>query len=148
MFTFFWNHKIISVLLILTVFYWVKNPSNKIGFAGKGYIVYDKVPVIFFDVFINQTGKVFIQDDITDPTTLKYWADNQLQVDSKSNDWIPLVVGTGFDSTKFTFPKEILEILRVRRISIKQMPTKEAIVFFNGLRDSTKPAMALIKVTD
>jgi len=133
---FFWRHKILSLIIMALVFYWFYNPSGRFGIARQNFVVYNKIPVAFFDLFVKPNGGMAVELDLREKTNVKYWFDNHL----------PSYKRTGFDSVAFELDKKMISVLRERRIIIRQMPSGDAVAAYNTMKESGKPVAVLLKV--
>ena len=61
---FLWRHKFLSLTVISLFFYWFYNPEGSFGIARKGFVVYNRIPVAFFDLYVNFSGKIVIEGDL------------------------------------------------------------------------------------
>ncbi|NLG17226.1 MAG: hypothetical protein GX556_07860 [Fibrobacter sp.] len=143
---FFWRHKILSLIIMALVFYWFYNPSGRFGIARQNFVVYNKIPVAFFDLFVKPNGGMAVELDLREKTNVKYWFDNHLPSYKRTDTDLTLLVGTGFDSVAFELDKKMISVLRERRIIIRQMPSGDAVAAYNTMKESGKPVAVLLKV--
>ncbi len=143
---FFWRHKILSLIIMILVFYWFYNPAGRFGIARQNFVVYNRIPVSFFDLFVKPDGGMAVELDLREKANVKYWFDNHLPSDKITNTDLTLLVGTGFDSAVFELDKEMISVLRKRRIITRQMPSGDAVAAYNKMKEIGKPVAVLLKV--
>lgn len=143
--SFFFKHKLLSLLIIIGAIYWFKNPADRFGFIYKGFVVYNRIPVINFDFYVSPSGNIFFEDDLNLPSSVQYWYDKHLLISPVGTKDVYLFVGTGFDSTIFTMNKELLPLLQSSRVFIRQAPTLEAVRLYNEAKANGITAAILIK---
>ncbi|NLP02328.1 MAG: hypothetical protein GX089_07530 [Fibrobacter sp.] len=145
---FLWRHKFLSLTVISLFFYWFYNPEGSFGIARKGFVVYNRIPVAFFDLYVNFSGKIVIEGDLRKSENVKYWYDKHLSGEKNiyKGD-LTLLVGTGFDSTSFfKLEQEIFSNLRDRRIFVSQMSSPRAIEKYKEMKMEGRTVAVLLKV--
>jgi hypothetical protein len=143
--SFFFNHKFFSLLIILSILYWYINPAHKFGVVNKWVIVYNRIPVVKFDFYVDPSGGIFFEDDLANRSSLSYWFTNHLCKDPVGAQAVDLFVGTGFDSSSFNLNKEILDSLQTKKVYVHQLLVHEAIGQYNQAVNSGIKAAILVK---
>ncbi|HON10061.1 MAG TPA: Mth938-like domain-containing protein [Chitinispirillaceae bacterium] len=144
---FLWRHKFLSLIVIFLFYYWFYNPEGSFGIARKGFVVYNRIPVAFFDLYVYSSGKIAIEGDLSKSENVKYWYDKHLSGEKNENKGeLTLLVGTGFDPTSFKLDQEIISNLRDRRIVVSQMPSLRAIEKYKEMKMEGKVVAVLLKV--
>jgi hypothetical protein len=108
-------------------------------------IIFNRVPIIGFDFYINSKREIFFEDNLNEPPTIEYWLNTHMEKDSLGQRRLNLFIGTGFDSTIFTLNKKYYPILQKNQVYIRQALTPDAIRYYNAAIDSGLPAVILIK---
>ena len=144
----FFKHKLLTLLIIAGIFYWVKNPSGQFGLHQKGFVVYNRIPIIGFDCYIDTKGKVHLESDLTQAVNLNYWFNEHLIKDrNNSLALIPLIIGTGFGEEAIKqFDMKLMQKIRQRQFEPTFIPSKKAIAYYNKLREAGKPVAILLKI--
>ena len=143
-----WKHKLLLVLGILAVVYWFYNPAGRFGIVRNGFVVYNRIPVCFFDCYIDPVGKLHLQGDLTKKENINYWFETHLSSRPPAQgSSIPLIIGTGMDdSTGFSPSFSLLHKCRNRHFEPKIMSSRAAIERFNSLREQEQSCALLLKV--
>lgn len=144
--TFFFRHKFFTIFLIFLVWYWIYNPSGRIGYARKGIAVYNRFPVFLFDLYVTPDGKMILLEDLNNDQSVPYWYNTHFTAKSSENARTSLIIGTGFDSTCFTLDYNFTQKVQNHGIFVKQMPSPDAVNLYNSMRDSLKPVSILLKI--
>jgi hypothetical protein len=139
---FFWNHKLFSLLIICGLVYWFSNPSHKFGYAGKSLVIYNRVPISFFDVYITPDGSIKPEMNLTDPQAQTDWVNDILQ--TPHEDELLLIVGTGIAKTSFHLKDSLITKLDFQKIRVTQVPTLEAVRLYNASVDANKPTAIIL----
>jgi hypothetical protein len=142
---FIFNHKIFTLFVLLCIAYWYFNPPKKFGIVNKWLIVYNRIPVTGIGFFVSPTGNFFLEYNVSDKQSLKYWYDNHLNKPPVGSKQILLFVGTGFEHSNFSLDKSILPQLQSQKVYVRQALTPDAIHMYNAAIDSGIPAAILIK---
>lgn len=144
----FLKNKLLSALIFGVVFYWLYNPADRFGIVRPGLIVYNRIPVVFFDCYIDPDGKIHLEADLTQPSNITYWLDNHVSpTQKKTTSFIPLFIGTGFnDSCKLRLSTSVLQRCRSLGFSPSSHPSREAIARYEALRLQKKECAILLKV--
>lgn len=144
MFTFFWKHKIFSLFLIGVCAYFFVNPAHKFGYCQKNLVIFNRLPVSFFDLSISVKGAAMPLEDINNKDAL---ADFFSELSGKPDDeTVFLIVGTGFKSPLFVLPDEKTVSLESRNITVKQVPSKEAVGLYNSSMDQGRKTALLLAI--
>ena len=142
------RHKLLMLAVTVGVAYWLLNPAGRFGIVRKGFVVYSRIPVLFFDCYIGPEGKLTIEEDLSLKSNQTYWFENHFS-NSHNNgtDLIPLLVGTGFDDGEnVTFDRALLKKIRDRGFEPHFYPSREAIARYDALRDEGKTTALLLKI--
>ncbi len=141
------RHKLLTAAIVAGCVYYFVNPAGRFGIVRKGLVVYNRIPVCFFDCFVDTKGGLHLEADLESPSNLAYWLENHLQpLSDESGGTIPLLVGTGFDSVKIVFSRELTGDCRGRGFEPHFYNSREAIERFTALREKGTPAALLLKV--
>lgn len=143
---FFWRHKLLSLFLAAAIFYWFKNPAGRFGYVQKDFVVYNRVPVTGFDLYINVKGGMFLESDLKNQNNIKYWYDNHspCHVAETPSSPVTLYVGTGFEKNTLKLSDTICANLRKINYKTRHVPSLEAIKLYNADRDSGRQSAILI----
>ena len=144
MFTFFWNHKILSFLIICGLIYWFGNPSHKFGFVTKNLVIYNRMPISFFDVYISEDGSLNPVENFQDQETQRKFLADLMQ--TRHENGTLLIVGTGFSRLIFSIPDSVCIKLETKNITVKQLPSDQAIQLYNESVDSNKTAAIILSI--
>jgi hypothetical protein len=144
----FFKHKFLTLLIIAVVFYWFYNPPGRFGMHTKGFIVYNKIPLMQMDCYIDTKGKMHLESDLSEPQYVNYWYRNHFIYDmNNAPAMIPLIIGTGYEQNKIKkFGRGLLSKIRQRKFEPKFYPTPRAIEEYNKLRDADKQCAILLKI--
>ena len=142
MFTFLWNHKIFSLFCILLVAFFFVNPAHKFGHARKNLVIFNRLPVSFFDLSISAGGFAQPLEDINKKEALD---DFFMELSRKADDEnVLLIVGTGFDRPSFGISDDQAVSLEGRNINVRQLPSHEAVKLYNTTVDQGKKVALLL----
>lgn len=142
MVTFLWKHKIFSLLLVAAVAYFFVNPAGKFGYGQKNLVIFNRLPVSFFDLTISPDGKAQPIEDVGGKDAL---SDFFLGFSHKSDDEnVLLIVGTGFDTPSFQLNDDKAVSLESRNVNVKQLPSREAIKLYNASVDQGRKVALLL----
>ncbi|MBN1307715.1 MAG: Mth938-like domain-containing protein [Chitinispirillaceae bacterium] len=142
------KHKLLTLFIITGAVYWFVNHSQRFGIVKEGFVVYNRIPVFFFDCYIDPDGGLHLEADLGLPSNVTYWFDNHFSVyDKKSSGLLPLLIGTGFDdSAEIAFSPDLIQRCRARGFEPRFSPSREATERYNALRGEGKTAAILLKV--
>lgn len=143
---FFWRHKFLTLFIFSIAFYLHSNPSGHFGIARKGFVVFNRIPVAQFDLYVNPRGAIAIEADLSKKANLKYWLDNHFIAKNEENHTAVLLVGTGFEDSLFTLDRTMTSMLQRMDISIHHLPSSEAVGEYNRLLDAGKSVSILLRV--
>jgi hypothetical protein len=142
MVTFLWKHKIFTLLLIAAAAYFFVNPAGRFGYCRKNLVVFNRLPVSFFDLTISPDGKAQPLENISGKDAL---SDFFLGFMHKSDDEnVLLIVGTGFDAPSFQLSDDKAVSLESRNINVKQLPSREAVSLYNTSVDQGRKVALLL----
>jgi hypothetical protein len=144
MFTFFLKHKILSALILCVVAYFFINPPHKFGVVANNFVVYNRVPITHFDLFIGFDGSMKPMINMTDADEQKDWMNSILEAPREDN--MLLIVGTGFGRTSFHLSDSLVILLDVRGIHTIQAPSPEAVRQFNAAVDKNTRVAILLSI--
>ncbi|MBN1577602.1 MAG: hypothetical protein JW913_13670 [Chitinispirillaceae bacterium] len=142
------KHKVLMLFVIAGAVYWFTSPSGRFGITRKGFVVYNKIPVILFDCYIDPAGGLHLESDLGLQSNITYWFENHFSgYYNKDSGLLPLLIGTGFDdSVEIKFKPELVQRCRDRRFEPHFYPSREAIDRYTTLRGEGKTAALLLKV--
>ncbi len=138
------KHKLLVVLGIAAGIYWFNNPAGRFGIVREGLVVYNRIPVTFFDCYIDPDGKLTLVSDLSEPVNVNYWFENHLK-SNRGNTPVPLIIGTGFETEQFKPGATILKRCRQYRFEPKILSSRGAITLFNELHLQEKKCALLLK---
>ena len=143
-----WKHKLVLLLGGAAILYFIYNPAGRFGIVREGLIVYNRIPVAFFDCYIDPDGTVHLESDLRQPVNLTYWFEQHfLPYRNRSGSRIALLIGTGFnDGNRLQPDFRLLNRCSERGFSPKVMPSREAIAEFNTLREQQKKCALLLRI--
>lgn len=144
MITFLWQHKILSVLIICGLIYWFGNPSHKFGFVTKNFVIYNRTPVSFFDIYVSEDGSLNPVENIKDPEVQKKMLENLMR--SRRENRLLLIVGTGFSGPGFHISDSLCSTMETKNIIVTQVPSDQAVQLYNESIDSNKTAAIILSV--
>jgi hypothetical protein len=141
---FLWKHKVFSLLLGLGLAYFFVNPLHKIGFATGNLVVYNRIPIFFFDAYIASDGSLKPLINISGADDRHDWME-LLRNETPGEDF-QLIVGTGFGRQSFLLSDTIALQLGARNISISQVPSALAVQQYNAAIDQHRKVAMLLSV--
>jgi hypothetical protein len=144
MFSFFFKHKFITLLIACVVAYIYFNPGGKFGYIQKNLVIYNRIPVSFVDLYILPDGSSKPVEDISKKETLDDIWFNLFQVPSEES--ILIIVGTGFSRPSFVLSDEKVISWEAKGAIIQQLPSREAIKLFNSSVDQHKKVALLLSL--
>jgi hypothetical protein len=142
------KNKLLVLLFITGIAYWINNPAGRFGVFTKGLVIYNRIPVPFLDCYIDPAGKLYLQADLSEKGNVNYWYKEHFSKSRNNSSFsIPFFIGVGFDDTaSFILSDEMLNRIRQKRFDPEQLSSPAAIGKFNRLREAGKPAGLLLKV--
>lgn len=142
------KNKLFFLFIIAAIIYWLYNPVGLFGVARKGFVVYNRIPILFFDCYINPEGRLYLESDLTEKNNIRYWFDNHLQSSTdSSNQFTPLLIGNGFaEKGALPLTPKDLQTCRNARYEPRQLPSTEAIIVYNSLRKKGRKVAILLKI--
>ncbi len=143
---FFRRHKLITLLLIALGAYIYYNPRGKFGYLGDRVVVFNRMPIAFFDLYVDPRGSYRIIDNLSNARVLDDWWNRIQGLTREEGDRPHLIIGEGRGSKSFILPDVMANNLRTRGISIRVMETEKAIAAYNALKDEGKPVAALLRL--
>jgi hypothetical protein len=147
---FLWRHKGALLLLLLIAGYLYLNPADKFGFVAENIIIYDRVPIPFFDLYITPTGRRVLFEDLNRPEDHRTLCDSLVHLQSsRGGKPVTLLVGQGFG------PEPTLSMTGEGRcagipysVRVKQFPTKAAVRRYNELREKGQAVAIILRAKD
>jgi hypothetical protein len=146
---FIWRHKILLLFVLLAAGYWYYNKAGQFGIiANPGLIIYDRIPVAFFDLYIDFDGRNLPQDDIRDPGVRDYWwRENQAMLVVPATHERTLIVGQGFaPSDEVRLTDEQGNALRMAGVDTKVLPTRDAMRMYNTMKSAGRAVAILVRI--
>lgn len=146
---FIYKHKFLILLVLLGLAYFRYNPSGKFGMQFQNITVFDRVPITFFDLYINPRGRRKIIENISDERIVSgACRDIKDDLDVYGESGMILLVGTGTGKKLFsTHDFEDCRDLH-RYGDIRELDTERAMVLYNTLVDSGVPVAAIMKLRE
>ena len=142
MVTFLWNHKIFSLFCIAIIAFFFINPAHKFGYGQKNLVIFNRLPVSFFDLSISAGGSAAPLEDINMKDAL---TDFFRELSNKPNDEnVLLIVGTGFDRPSFRLSDDQAVSLEGGNINVTQIPSRQAVKLYNASVDQGKKVALLL----
>jgi hypothetical protein len=147
---FFVKNKLLTLLILLGVGYWWFNPARKFGFAHVNIVVFDRVPIPLFDLYVDLAGKKYPQENVNKGLVFEELCKKLGGLTAKDAPEQPtLLVGTGFsDTPQFTLQGKQGLPSTLRWINIIELPSAAAIREYNALVDRGKPVAIILKIKD
>jgi hypothetical protein len=142
MFTFFFRHKFFSLFCILVISYFFINPAHKFGYCQKSFIIFNRIPATFFDLYITPEGSLSPIEDLSKKDLLADFLKELSQYHVQ--DSLALIVGMGFDRSGFRLSDSAVATLETKGIHVQQLSTRNAIRLYNSLIDRKENVAALI----
>jgi hypothetical protein len=140
--TYLWQHKFITLLFACAVAYFFLNPPGKFGYAQKNLVIFSRIPIAFFDLYIAPDGLRRLIENINSKETLNEFLPDLTQ--GPSNDKPLLIVGTGFEHNSFTLSDSISVLLEDKGIGLRQLPSGEAVKLYNSSKNEHKNVAILL----
>jgi hypothetical protein len=126
---FFWNNKLLSIIIICIIAYILINPSNKFGINQKNFVIYNRIPITFFDIYISPNGSLKIYEDIYKKEILEDIIKSLVEYKKENN--ISIIIGSGFLKRSLILKDEDLASIESKGIQVNQLSSKEAIKLYN-----------------
>jgi hypothetical protein len=148
---FFWRHKILSLFIIAGVVYWFANPWHKFGLGRPSVVVFNKVPVMFFDLYIDPEGRQIAFENLRQERNVQTWMEQKIQSlpEDPGTARLLLLVGTGFSpGAAFKLPEAAEGLLFNKGFLIKYLSSPEAMIKYNDLHDMNKPVAILLHILE
>jgi hypothetical protein len=147
---FFQKNKLLTLLILLAVAYWFLNPPHKFGFSHVNIVVFDRMPIPLFDLYVDLSGKKYPLENINKAAVFEQLCGKLGELSGKNSSEQPtLIVGTGF-SLRPLFSLQSKEGLpqSLRWINIVEMSSSAAMREYNLLVDRKKPVAIVLKIRD
>jgi hypothetical protein len=143
MVTFLWKHKIFSLFLIAAIAYFFVNPAGKFGYCQKNLVIFNRLPVSFFDLCISAGGSALPLEDLNKKDALTdFFTDLSHKPDDEN---VLLIVGTGFGQPHFRLSDDRAASLESGgNITVRQLPSREAAKLYNASVDQGKKVALLL----
>ena len=142
------RHKFVMLLFVAAGAYFFVNPPGRFGIVRNGFVVYNRIPVLLFDCYIDPANKIHLEGDLGIGSNITYWFENHFtSFRNKGPGLLPLLVGTGFgESVEVMLSQKMLQRCRDSGFEPRLLPSREATDLYNSLRDRDKTAAILLKV--
>jgi hypothetical protein len=144
--SFFWRHKFLSLFLISIIFFLLCNPKQRFGITKQGLVVFNRIPVAFFDIYIDPDGKLHLVEDLSKQKCFDDFVRDKIAIRKKNNRVVSLFVGTGFDSSVFSIEPNQENFFRDIGFKVRQVSSLRAVQLYNTNRDSGRTAAILLRV--
>jgi hypothetical protein len=144
MISFLFKNKIIIIIIACVAAYFFLNPGGKFGFAQKNLVIYNRVPLMFYDLFVDPSGSPKPVEEISAKEALQeIWTD-LFAVPSEES--ILIIIGSGFSRPSFVLNDETVIALEAKGATIKQLPSPQAINLFNASVEQHKKVAILLRL--
>jgi hypothetical protein len=144
MFSFFSKNPIIIVLIACVVAYFFINPGGKFGYAQKNLVIYNRIPIPYYDLYIGPNGSYKPYEDISSKEALDdIWFD-LFHVPSEES--ILIIIGTGFSRSTFVLSDEQAISIEAKGATLQQLPSRQAIKLYNSSLDQHKKVAILLNM--
>lgn len=146
---FLFKHKFLILLVLLGLAYFHHNPSGKFGMQFGKITIFDRVPIAFFDLYVNPRGRRTIIENISDERIVaEACRDIKEDLHLYGETGLTLVVGSGmwkevFSTADFEDCHDLHRFGDIRRVS-----TRKAMELYNSLVDSGVPVAAIMKLRE
>jgi hypothetical protein len=144
MFTFFWKHKFISLLIICVVAYIFVNPPHKFGLAWKSFVIFNRIPITYMDIYIPFNGSLKPLAKISDIEARKDWMSDLMKTPHEEE--LELIVGTGFGRPSFQLEDTAIISLETKGIHCTQLLSPQAMKLYNSMTDQNKKVAILLSI--
>jgi hypothetical protein len=120
------------------------NPANKFGYGQKNFVIFNRLPVSFFDLCVAENNAPQPIEDINKKNSLEdfFVGLNQKAIDEP----LLLIVGTGFLSEAFRLNDEKTMSLEAKNVSVRQMPSRQAMDLYNTSKKENKKVALILCV--
>ena len=148
---FLWEHKLLTLLIILGTVYWLTNKPQRFGIVRNNLVVYNRIPIMFLDLYVDPDGKKMLLEDMTSPADIRHWWSERGHrlTGYRGTKEMVLVIGTGFDDTRGRdIPQEYRNRLLGNGIEIQMLPTRPATRAYNARKEAGRPVAVLLKTRD
>ncbi|MBD3344341.1 MAG: hypothetical protein GF401_04680 [Chitinivibrionales bacterium] len=145
---FFLEHKFVTLLIILGIGYWYVNPANRFGYYRKGFVIYNRIPLAFCDLYVDPNGDHTMLEDLKKKRVLSHWYSKvQDFTDRDDMRTVTLLIGNGFGKERSSFIEQnYISNLRNSNVKIVMLPSEKAVRKFNSLKDMGEPVAILLKL--
>lgn len=131
------------------------NPKGKFGFCTENLVIYNRMPIPYFDLLVNSKGEKFPLENLNKPLAFEdvYKKITKLhgelkEAESKNREFV-LIVGTGFgEKPIFSLQNKTNIINSLRWLPILEMPSRRAVKEYNSLAGKGKYVAILLKIKD
>jgi hypothetical protein len=132
------------IFVACVVAYFFINPGGKFGYAQKNLVIYNRIPIPFYDLYIGPNGSYKPYEDISSKEALdNIWFD---LFHGPSEESTLIIVGTGFSRPTFVLSDELAISLEAKGATLQQLPSPQAIKLFNSSVDQHKKVAILLSL--
>jgi hypothetical protein len=147
--SFLLRHKVLSLFLVLAVVYFFVNPSGRFGMTFGRVVIYNRIPIGMFDVYIDTQNRISIVGNAAKREDERRWF-SELFEPVLSGVWNKpglLLVGTGFSQNpSYTLNEHYRHAIEYKGITVEQLRSTEALKRYNRARDEKKAVAILLRV--
>ncbi|HUI91508.1 MAG TPA: hypothetical protein VLX68_04585 [Chitinivibrionales bacterium] len=140
------KNKIFLIIVACAVAYFFFNPGGKFGFAQKNLVIYNRVPLMFYDLYVGPNGSPKPVEEISGKETLQDIWNDLFSIPPEEN--ILIIIGSGFSRPTFVLNDETVIAIEAKGATIKQLPSPQAIKLFNASVDQHKKVAILLRLRD
>lgn len=138
------KNPILIVLIAFVVGYFFINPGGKFGYAQKNLVIYNRIPIPYYDLYIGPDGFHKPYEDISSKEALDDIVFNLFH--GPSEESILIIVGTGFSRPTFVLSDETVIAWEAKGATVQQLPSRQAIKLFNSSIDQHKKVAILLSL--
>jgi hypothetical protein len=147
--SFLLRHKVFAFFLILIGIYWICNPGGKFGIVLDRFVIYSRVPLSFFDIYVDAQRHISIVGNLASGDAEQKWF-SDLFSPVLSGAWEKpsvLIVGTGFsEKPVYQMNVDTRHAIEFKGIRVEQVPSRAAILLYNDLRNKQKSVAILLRM--
>ncbi len=144
---FLWRNKFLVLLALLVLGYLHVNPARQFGIVRPQLVVYNRVPILFFDLFIGYDGKSELYDDVSETRSFDYfWRSEAPRLRKTDQDYV-FIIGAGFEGdSRFKLDQHYEDSLLMSGVDVLRAPNPQAARKYNELKEQNRPVAILMKL--
>lgn len=144
---FLWKNKFLVLLLLLIGAYFYTNPADRFGIVRPQLVVYNRIPVFFFDFFVGFDGETELYDDVSEPLNFTYFWRNEGKGLRTEETKRVFLMGTGFkERASFDLEPAYEDSLLMSGLHIMKTNNHDAARKYNELREQGRDVAILLKL--